>query len=488
MHKATISLLGVIFLLAAVTVTRTYLHRPDLAEDVPRVTIAVDPNVIAEHLSAAIQFRTVSHQSTEAIDWDQFEAFVAWVQNTYPELNDAMELTLLGNHTMLYRWRGTNAALQPILLTAHYDVVPVIPGTEDRGRYPPVSGMTVDGVIWGRGALDDKSAVVAQLEAATVLIQSGYEPKRTVYFSFGHDEELGGHRGARNVADYLEHQGTQLAWSLDEGSFLYDDLLPGVDPLIAAINVAEKGSVTVDIVARSAGGHSSMPPYPTTVGILAEAITRLEANPMPGELSGLSARIFDATSRYLPFGRRIPFANLWLFSGVIEDRLSAVDFGNALLRTTTAPTMLSASVKVNVLPIEAVATVNFRLHPRDSPEDVIDHVKSVIADNRIEVRPHPGAARPASTVSDWHSQGYSVIERAILEVYGRVIVTPGLMIAASDSRHYGKVADNAFRFNPMIVSQKDLTGFHGTDESISVANLAQGTRTYVQILRHGTSE
>ncbi|MCZ6458925.1 MAG: M20/M25/M40 family metallo-hydrolase, partial [Gammaproteobacteria bacterium] len=171
---------------------------------------------------------------------------------------------------------------------------------------------------------------------------------------------------------------------------------------------------------------------------------------------------------------------------VIEDQLSAVSFSNAMLRTTTAPTMLAGSVKVNVLPIEAVATVNFRVHPRDTPQSVVDHVKTVVAGDSIEVRVPAGSGRAASEVSDWNSIGFETIKRAVRQVYGEVVVTPGLMIAGSDSRHYGKVADNAFRFNPMTVSQDDLTGFHGTNEKISVDNLAQGTRTYVQIIALGT--
>ena len=198
--------------------------------------------------------------------------------------------------------------------------------------------------------------------------------------------------------------------------------------------------------------------------------------------------MFDTISRYMPFGYRILFANRWLFGGVIEQQLTATPFGNAMLRTTTAPTMLSASTKSNVLPIEAIATVNFRIHPRDTVESVTAHVRSVVANESVEVRPEPESfGAGASDVADWNSPGFGVIGQSVREIYGNVIVTPGLMIAASDSRHYGKVSDNAFRFNPMIVTQNDLTGFHGTNEKIGVATLAQGARTYAQIIRNGAS-
>ena len=474
--------------LGTVVVVRTALHVPRPADPVSRLDVAVDEQLIAIHLSEAVRIPTISHGDPDRTQPDAFEAFIAWVASTYPEVNASMTLTRHGQFTMLYRWAGQNADLAPILLTAHYDVVPVIPGSEELWSYPPFAGRIVDGVIWGRGALDDKSAVIAQLEAATLLIKDGFRPARTIYFSFGHDEELGGFNGAAAVAEHLRTEGVQLAWSLDEGSFLFDGMFPGVDALLASVNVAEKGSLSLEIVATSAGGHSSMPPQRTAVGYLAEAITRLEANPVPGGLTGLSKEMFNTISRHMPFGPRIFFANEWLFGGLVEDQLSALTFGNAMLRTTTAATMLSASVKVNVLPIEAIATVNFRLHPRDSVEGVIEYVKSIVENERVQVRQSSGFSRLASEVSNWDSPGYAVIERAIREVYGDVVVTPGLMVAGSDSRHYGKVADNAFRFNPITVSPDDLTGFHGTNEKISVGRLADGTRTYAQIIRHGASQ
>jgi carboxypeptidase PM20D1 len=482
MRRFLLALSAILLVLVGVVVGRTLLHVPAPLDPVDIVRIDVDERRIAEHLSEAIRFATISHERPEQMDEAAFTAFINWVKNTYPELHNTATLTQL-NYTLLYRWQGSNPELQPVLFTGHYDVVPVIPGTESQWREPPFAGNVVDGVIWGRGALDDKSGVIAILEAATWLLQSGFTPERTIYLSFGHDEEVGGGDGAGAVRRFLEENNVRLEWSLDEGSFVFDDILPGVEPLMATINVAEKGSVTLDIVAKGAGGHSSIPPRQTAVGVLAAAIAALEQNPVPGGLEGLSFEMFDAVSRHMPFPARMMFANQWLFGRLVESELSSVPTTNAMLRTTTAPTMLSASIKSNVLPIEAVATVNFRIHPRDSVEDVIAHVRRVVEEDNVEVRVPDGAGIPASQVSDANSAGFATIRRAIREIYGDVIITPGIMVAASDTRHYGMVADNAFRFNPMIVTSEDLTGFHGTNERIAVANLAQGTRTYIQIMR-----
>ena len=194
-----------------VVLVRTLLHTPVGISAVEPQIINVDETTIAQHLAEAVRFRTVSHQRNEEFEADQFEGFIAWAEATYPEVHEAMALSRHGDYTLLYRWPGSDLDLQPILLTAHYDVVPVIPGSETSWRHPPFAGVIDENIIWGRGALDDKSAVIAQLEAATHLLRAGFKPQRTIYFSFGHDEEVGGPRGAGSVASHLAAEGVQLA-------------------------------------------------------------------------------------------------------------------------------------------------------------------------------------------------------------------------------------------------------------------------------------
>jgi carboxypeptidase PM20D1 len=480
------SIIFIVSLLVLVVLFRAMLHNPSEELLPNKVDIFLDEEALSVHLSESIQFPTISNQDASKRNNEAFKDFQNWIARTYGAFHANLSLKKF-NETLLYEWKGTDANLKPILVTGHYDVVPVIPGTENLWKQPPFSGRIDSGYIWGRGALDDKSGVVGILEAASYLINSGYEPRRTIYFSFGHDEEVGGINGAALVAQYLKEEGIQLTWSLDEGSFLLDGFLPGLDKPVASINVAEKGSVTLQVVGKAAGGHSSMPPKQTAVGFLAQAITQLENNRMPGDLEGLSLKMFDEASRHMTFLYKIAFANRWLFGSLIDSYLSEVPFGNAVLRTTTAPTMLSGSIKTNVLPIEAIAIVNFRLHPRDSVEDVINHVKRVVENENVEVRSMAWKGRPASIVSSWQSEGYSVISQSVKEIYGDVVVAPGLMIAGSDSRHYGKVADDAYRFNPFPLSSKEFGGFHGTNERIRVEDFRKGVEAYILIIKNGSS-
>jgi carboxypeptidase PM20D1 len=473
---ATVVLLAIILL-------RTFLHTAPEASRIAPSEIQLNESLLASHLAEAIRFKTISNRSGGEFARDQFDGFINWVATTYPLVTASLPVEQL-NYSLLYKWPGTNGALKPILITGHYDVVPVLPGTEEKWQHPPFSGVVENGIIWGRGALDDKSGVIGILEAVSYLLQTGYQPTRTIYLSFGHDEELSGPSGAAKVVETLKERNVQLAWSLDEGSFLFEGLLPGIEGLIAPINVAEKGRLTLDIIASSEGGHSSLPPKSTAVGKLARAITKLENHPLPGGLEGVASEMFDNISRHMSFVPRMLFANQWLFGGLIEKQLSNVAFSNAMLRTTTAPTMLSGSTKKNVLPIEAVATINFRLHPRDTPEGVTEYVSSIVAAEDISVRVQSQST--PSKISDWTAQGFAHIADSVQEVYGDVIITPGLMIAASDSVHYSKIADNAYRLNPFTVDQTDLTGFHGTNEKISVENFARGVRVYIQIIRRGS--
>lgn len=480
MKRVLLGVVAVLILLVAVVLIRTFMYTPPALEQREIVTHNPDRDVLAQRLSQALQFRTISRQDPQPGDRQAFDAFIAWFEQTYPAAHAAMDRTLIAEQTILMRWEGKDTSVKPVLLTAHYDVVPVIPGTEDLWKQDPFAGVIEDGYVWGRGALDNKGGVIAMMEAATLLLERGFQPERTVYFSFGHDEEIGGGTGAAGVVDYLQAEGVQLAWSVDEGSFVLDGIIPGLDQKVAMINVAEKGYVTLDLVATAQGGHSSMPPQESAVTLLADAIVKLKNAPVPGGLEGISGEAYGTLARHMPFTQRMAFANQWLFGGMIEDMLTGLPAGNAMLRTTTAPTMLSASIKENVLPINAIATVNFRLHPRDTVESVVAHVEQAVGPH-IEVRRRPRGGN-ASPVASTSAEGFASLASASRDVLGDVIIAPGLTVAGTDSKHYVKVADDAYRFNPFIVGSEDIVTIHGTNERISIDNLVLGTDYFTQLL------
>lgn len=486
--KKAIAGLGIILgAFAAIILVRTLLYTPAPIETAEPVAIAVDASAVAQHLSEAVQFRTVSQAPPARRDDAEFDGFLAWAETTYPELHQSLEKTMVAEHTLFFRWPGKDDSLAPILLSAHYDVVPVVPGTEEDWTHPPYSGAIADGIVWGRGALDDKSAVITMMEAATLLLKQGFEPERTVYFAFDHDEEIGGREGAAGIVALLKEQGITLAWSLDEGSFVLEGLYPGMDLPVASINVAEKGFMTLELVARGDYGHSSMPSKDASIFLLAEAIQKLRDNPLPGGLDGTSLQSLDVVARHQSFSMRLLMANRWLFGGIIDRQMASIPAFNASMRTTTAPTMLSAGIKENVLPPRASATVNFRIHPNDTPEEVIEMVRKIINDERVEVIPPERHSTP-SAVASTKSEGFEAIARATRQIYGPVVVVPGMTMAGTNSKHYETVAENAYRINLMAVGPKDIAGFHGTNESITIENLENGTAAYAQLITLGASK
>ena len=483
LKKIFLSALFILFILLSTALYRTFTHTPSITGIIVGEEISIDEVQASQNLAASIRFKTISYQDEGMFPYEEFNNFIKWAAATYPEFHQAMKVEQL-EHSLLFKWRGSDSTLAPILFEGHHDVVPIIPGTENLWQENPFAGVISNDRIWGRGALDDKSGVIGLMEAATYLIKSNFQPKRTIYFSFGHDEEVGG-SGAALITEKLRQEGVQLLWSLGEGSFVNKGFFPGIDKFIAPINVAEKGSANLMIIAKAKGGHSSTPPKKTAVTILAEALVKLENEPLPGSLEGLSAAMFNEVSKHMPFGYRFLFANRWLFGRTLDSQLSSTPVINAMIRTTTAPTMLNGSVKSNVLPIEATALINFRLHPRDTTESVTNHVRRVVGSNDVEVRFLGG--REASEISSWDSPGFKIVSSALEKVYGEIVSVPGLMIAASDTRHYSKIADNSFRFNPFFIVPEDMTGIHGTNESIEVDSFISGIKTYVEIIRDGSS-
>jgi carboxypeptidase PM20D1 len=461
--------LGAVLGLAVVLVAKTLRYAPADVASAERFALGADADRAAETLSQAVRFETVS----DDLSRPDFPAFLAFLETSFPKVHATTTRVVLDPNTPLYRWQGSDPSLQPVLLAAHYDVVPIAPGSLEQWDYPPFDGTIADGYVWGRGTLDNKGALIAILTAAETLMAEGFTPQRTVYFSFGGDEEIGGD-GARAVAQYLTENGIRLAWALDEGSFVLDKIIPGLDQPVASINLSEKGYLTLTLVATSPGGHSSMPPRMTAVGRIARAVDRLQNAPMPGGLTDVSEQFFDGLGRYFTFDKRVVFANRWLLNPVLEGILSGSPSTDAMLRTTTAPTMLSGSSKENVLAAEATATINFRIHPRDTVDDVIAHVRATVDDDQVEIRADAAFSSPASPVSSADAQGYKDIETSILAAFGPLATVPGLTIAATDARHYAAASDAAYRINPFKITGDDLERFHGIDERLSVENLGRG--------------
>lgn len=441
----------------------------------------------AENLGAAIRFRTITLASGDPRPGQEGEwlAMHAWLEETYPAAHAAMTKEFVpGTLTLLYTWQGSDASLNPLLLMAHQDVVPVNIGTEEDWEGAPFGGEIIDGYVYGRGAIDDKGSLVGLMEAAEALALSGFQPRRTLIFMFGHDEEVSGSGAEAGVA-LLKSRGISPEMALDEG-FMIVNPSPLTGKPAGFIGIAEKGYVTLEITALGEGGHSSTPPRNSAAVRLARAVVALDRNQMPSSLSKPPASdMFRAAGKDMPFMQRMAFANLWLFQGMIDDQLSDIAAGNAMIRTTTAPTMLEGSAKENVLAQRAKATVNFRIHPNDTEEDIVAHVKRVTKDiEGIEVAVIKEGIRGsgASNVSPTDNRAYAVLASVAEATMPGAAAAPGLVLGATDARYAEDITPNVYRFAPAILTPDELTGFHGTNERTSVENMGRLARGYAQII------
>ena len=445
----------------------------------------IDDEKAAQHLARALTFQTISHQDAAQNDPAAFTGMHAALAEMFPKAHATLTREVVAGSSLLYTWKGKDPSKAPIVLLGHQDVVPVEPGTEGDWTKPPFGGVIDGGFVWGRGALDFKMAVVGLLEAAEALINEGYQPSRTIYFAFGHDEEVSGLKGAVAIAELLKSRGVHAAFVLDEGMVITEGILKGIDRPVALIGIAEKGYLTLEIAVEGQGGHSSMPARPTTVGVLTSAIQKLEGHPMPAHIDGPARALFDTLAPEMPFGNKLILSNLWLLSPVAKKVLSGSPATDAILRTTIAPTMLDASIKENVLPKRARALVNFRILPGDTRESVIEHVKAVIDDPRVSVKPVDGSmSQDPSSVSDPNSASFKLIERSIRQIFPEAIVAPSLVLGATDSRHYQAIADGVYRFAPQRTRDEDRARLHGTNERISVKNFGEAVRFYAQLVKN----
>ena len=474
-----------LLLLTAVIVFNTLMFNYQRPTGEPQsLPVLGDTNELIERLSQALQFKTISTTEREAKDnQSELVKFHQFLAQAFPLVSANLSLTKINDYSLLYYWQGQNSQLKPMMLLAHQDVVPVAQNTLERWQHPPFAGYISDDSVFGRGALDIKSALMGQLEAIESLLATGFKPQRTIYLAYGHDEEIGGSQGAKKIAQHLLAQGVQFEYILDEGgSILENGVIPSINTPVAVIGIAEKGYVSLELTVEATGGHSSMPPPHTAVGILSQAIVNIENHPLPANLT-FSAEMFANIGPKMALVQKIIFANMWLTKPLVELILSKSNTTNATIRTTTAVTMIQGSVKDNILPNIATAVVNFRLMPSDSVNFLVSYITDVISDDRVTISIRQDF-QPGSAISSTNSLGFKVIEKTIAQIEQdpELVITPYLVVGATDARHYEKLSNNIYRFTFNRYSPASLKQMHGINEQITIKDYIEGVKFYQQLL------
>jgi carboxypeptidase PM20D1 len=360
---------------------------------------------------------------------------------------------------------------------AHYDVV----DADDSGwTHPPfaaeITGSGEDAVIWGRGTLDDKGALVAILEAVDRLLRAGFEPAHDIYLVFGHNEETAGSGAAALVAE-LQRRGVRPRLVLDEGGAVVERVFPGVRRPIAVVGISEKGMANVLLTVEQTGGHASTPPRLTATTRLARALVRLDSKPFPASLVPANVEMLRVIGAHARFPLRFVFSRAALLRRPLLALLSRLgDETRAMVRTTTAVTQLSGSTSANALAERASAVVNTRIAIDSSVAGTVSWITRAIKDPLVRIE----ALTPSepSPVSPSSGAEWDLIADSVSDIYPDAIVTPYVMLGASDSRHFTSISTAVYRFTPFEMSAEERATLHAIDERMHVATFLDGIRFY----------
>ncbi|KAH7879032.1 carboxypeptidase S [Lentinula edodes] len=484
-------------------------------------------------LAGAIRIPTESYDDFGPIGedprWETFKHFHDYLLEAFPLVHSTLSLTKINTHSLLYEWTGTDSSIKPVLLAAHQDVVPVEPRTAADWTYPPYSGHFDGTRIWGRGASDDKSGLISLLSAIELLLEAGFKVERTFVLAFGCDEEASGHFGALQLGKaMLEIYGPNaFAFIVDEGG----DISEHYGTVFAAPGVAEKGYLDLRVDVASPGGHSSIPPSHTTIGILSQLLVEFENNPFPVEMSTDSV-FYGTLQCYAGHGKTIPsdLRKAIVHSGSSKKalkKLGDILFKNpanvALVGTTQAIDLIQGGVKSNALPEQAYAVVNHRISTLSSLAEVIDRdtdtlkglankfnlsfisFGKTISDTSASsaygslvfsdafnnslvpapTTPTSGSkARPYELLSGTIQATYNAHRGLELESHN-VVVAPGMPTGNTDTRYYWDLSDGQIlRYNHRnSMAFKDVTsGVHTVDENLPIEAFLEMIRFFTTLI------
>lgn len=437
------------------------------------------PDSAIVHMSNAIRIATVSPEDTTSIDSVHFNQFRIFMEQSYPLIHQQLSRSIIKNYSYVFEWKGTDTSLHPIILMGHYDVVPVEPSAVKLWTVQPFGGEVKDSVIWGRGAVDDKAAVISILEATENLLRKRFKPQRSILLCFGHNEESTG-TGAIATVDYLKSKHVRADMVIDEGGEITTGKMKDVQRPIAMIGVGEKGYVTFELSVQKPGGHSSKPAKETAIDILATALHNLRSVQMPFRLTDpvreFLQRVSGSSSSFL---NKIALNNLWLFKSTIQNTLAATSEGEAMLRTTIVPTIIESGIRENVIPTNARAIVNSRILTGETTQQVQNFIKQAIHDDRVAIVIKGDFNTEPSPLTSVNSPAFKLMEEAVYQTVDDVIPVPYTMLGASDSRNYRAISNGVINFTPLVNSK----GFHGIDERLPVKDFQRSINFFSSIIK-----
>lgn len=470
-------LIPIVIIFLAIILIRALMFKPRAAENKSSYPVFVNGEKAVHDLAEMIKCKTVSNRDASLDDQAEFDKFEALLPQLFPAVYSKCSFEKVGTRGLLLRWKGKSPDA-PSVFMSHYDVVSV---EEKDWEKPAFDGVVDNGVLWGRGTIDTKGTLNGILQAAESLINEGFVPKNDIYFAFGGNEEVNGD-GSYGIVQLFKERGITPGLVIDEGGAVCTGVFPGVSSPIALIGIAEKGMVNVEYTVKGGGGHSSSPKAGGPVSRLSSACLKVEKASFKYTVSAPTKQMFDLVGRHSTFLYRVLFANLWCFGPVLSlyAKLSGGEM-NAIVRTTTAFTQMEGSKGVNVIPPVAKMASNHRIIPGETVESTVAHIKKAVKDDKVEVTVING--NNPSVISRTDCEAYDRVRSSVAETWQDAIVTPYLMVAGSDSRHWGEISDKVYRFSAMALTKEERGYIHGNNERIPFATISRTVEFFERLMR-----
>jgi carboxypeptidase PM20D1 len=507
MKKLIFIIVGIILLLLIIILIKTFTYpfKKANAYTSGGWKMVKDDSAI-QRLSGGLKIPSVSSGELGKFNYAPFDTIKEYLKASYPLVYQNTEFVEVNTYGLVFRLKGSNPSLNPILFLSHTDVVPpgdaevkdksenifrpdekplpAVSEVSEEWDYGPFSGAVAHGRIYGRGAIDMKGMLFSLLESMNNLIKTKHTPQRDIYLAFGFDEEVGGQQGAVKIAGYFKSKNIEFDAVYDEGGLILEKgSVNGINSDIAVIGCAEKGFLSVKIKVKGLGGHSSMPPTESAIGKAAVIMQRLESDQMKPVVTPLINQFFTNVGGSMSFVNRVAIANQWLLKPVLLSQLTKNNSTNALVRTTTALTMMKGSDAPNVLSPEVEFVVNFRLLPGNSVKEVKQHIAEATKGFDVEIE-EIDTVKEASAVSPTNTKAFKLIESAIKEIHPSAVATPYLTVGATDAYKYQIVSKNIYRFMPIKINNAEKQSIHSTNEYLSIENYIKMIHYFEYIMRN----
>ena len=442
-----------------------------------------------ERFQEMLRVKTVSREDKSQRDDEVFAQWIPTLKRLFPKVFEVSELNVIDDFGILLRWPGADPSLDPVVMMAHQDVVPV-EGQE--WEHDPFGAEIVDGEIWARGTLDTKCIAAAFFEAAEYLIGQGYVPPRDVWYFSSDGEEVAAPTNIHAV-EWLRDHGVHPYMVLDEGGAIAADAPLGVSEPVAMVGVAEKGHVDLTVTAKADGGHASTPAPNDAGRLLCRVCERISANPgKPVLTPAVEATLQELGARsggvYKPV-----FGNLWATRPVVCKIMSSVPETGAMLRSTYALTQLEGAVAHNVLPMQAKANFNVRVAPFETIADALARAQVLAAQEceasgistdhvTVEINEESPYTEPSPVSPFVNDAAFDYIHRCVSGVYPEVGFAPYVQNSCTDSREFNNICDRVYRFCGFIYSGEARKLLHAANERIGVDVYKRGIEFYVAFL------